>query len=159
MDEKFIKLNKGINITLKVLIYVAGITVLVVGILGYVFSSNALKEVFTQQENIIPKFIYMFAFLSLLCVGLIGLFTFTIGGKKFNLKNVLIIIIGSPIMVLIMVGYLLSFVNITNVYDISIKLLIMVAVIAVFIGGMKTTLYLTWDDVVKREKADYKEEC
>jgi hypothetical protein len=152
MDAKYIKLDKSLNTMFRCLIYAVGIIVLVVGILGYVYSYNFLKELTTQHESIIPKFIYMFMFLNLLCIGLTGLFTFFICGKKFNLKNVLIIIIGSPIMVLIMVGYLLSFANITNVYDVSIKLLNMFAVIAVFIGGMKTILYLTWDDVVKREK-------
>lgn len=141
MDEKLLKLNIGLAKILKGLVYAAGLVVVVVSVLGYVYSYSEIK-IWLQNEDVIPKLIFTMVFITVFFIGWIGVFIFIICGKKFNLKNAMTIILEVPMLLLVCAGYLLSTEYFTAAYDISIPILSALAITFALLAGMKFILWM-----------------
>lgn len=144
MDKKLIKIDMKLNIIFRGFIYAMVIMILVVSVLGYVFSYNEIK-VFTKDQNAIPRLINLFIISNIIFIVFVGLFTFVIGGINFNLKNVIKIILIVPVELLIMVGYVLASEHLTIAYDTSNYTLIILFILTAFCGGMKYILHINRD--------------
>lgn len=151
MDEKLIKMNKRLNMVLRGFIYTAGIILLVVSILGFVFSYSKIKAFFIVNENVISKFIYMCIIIDMIFTGFAGAIAFVVGGIKFNLKNVISVILEMPVLLLTLVGYLLASEYITIAYDVSTRLFLVLFIGAVFFCGMKCMLLMIRDNILMKE--------
>lgn len=141
MDEKLIRLNKTLTSLLRGFIYVAGINLLVVSILGYVFSYKDITD-YVQNEHTLSRLISFTIITNISLIVFASAFIFGVCGKKFNLKNMVIIIIGVPVLIIALFGYVLSSEALTIAFDISFYLFLVLFIVAAFLGGMKVLLLI-----------------